>query len=408
MKNSIGIVAEYNPFHNGHALHLAEARRLAGENLPAVTVMSGSFMQRGEPAFASKWLRARCAITCGADLVFELPVVFSCRSAEFFAKGAVQLLSATGVVKYLAFGAETADSNTLTQAAAYINSHQDELRQIIQSGTSYAAAQTQLLQNAGINFCADKANDILALEYCRALQKYAPEIEPLVIRRQGADYNDVSISNSYASASAIRREYSSNGMTDSILEQLPVETHKFLQEAAQTGQLGFDEKLLNTLIIYKLQMLNETQIASACECSEGLEYRLKQFASAAAMEEIINSAAGKRYTKSRIRRLLMQLLLDTCKNNFTNAQPQYLRLLAFNSRGAGLLSQMRTTAKLTVITKLGRNFKNCRTVNEAVDAQILQQLQLDITAANITELLRPTRQNLYNSDFFHSPEYIQQ
>lgn len=407
MKNSIGIVAEYNPFHNGHSLHLAEARRLAGENLPAVTVMSGSFMQRGEPAFASKWLRAHCAVACGADLVFELPTVFSCRSAEFFASGAVQLLAATGVVKYLAFGAETADSDTLTQAAAYINSHQDELRQIIQSGTSYAAAQTQLLQNAGINFSADKANDILALEYCRALQKYAPEIKPLVIRRRGAGYNDNDIKNCYASASAIRKEYSSNGMTSSILQQVPVKTHKLLQDAAQTGQLGFDEQLLSTLVIYKLQMLNEAQIANACECSEGLEYRLKQFASAAGIEEIINTAAGKRYTKSRIRRLLMQLLLDTGKNIFANAQPHYLRLLAFNSRGAGLLSQMRTTAKLPVITKLGRNFKNCRTGNAALDAQILQQLQLDITAANITGLLRPCRQNLYNSDFLHSPEYIQ-
>ncbi len=407
MKNSIGIVAEYNPFHNGHALHLGEARRLAGENLPAVTVMSGSFMQRGEPAFASKWLRAHCAVTCGADLVFELPVVFSCRSAEFFAKGAVQLLAATGVVKYLAFGAETADSDTLTQAAAYINSHQDGLRKIIQSGTSYAAAQTQLLQNAGINFNADKANDILALEYCRALQKYAPEIKPLVIRRRGADYNNNDIKNYYASASAIRKEYLSNGMTDSILRQVPAATHKLLQDAAQTGRLGFEEKLLSTLIIYRLQMLTEAQIANACECSEGLECRLKQFASAAGMEEIINDAAGKRYTKSRIRRLLMQLLLDTDKTIFANAQPHYLRLLAFNSRGAGLLSQMRTTAQLPVITKLGRNFKNCRTGNAALDEQILQQLQLDITAANITELLRPARQNLYNSDFLHSPEYIQ-
>ena len=226
MKNAIGIVAEYNPFHNGHALHLAEARRLVDENAPAVAVMSGSFMQRGEPAFADKWLRAACAVNCGVDVVFELPTVFSCRSAEFFAAGAVQLLAATGVVKYLAFGAETADADTLTQAAAYINAHQNELRAIIKNGSSYAAAQTQLLADAGIKFDANQSNDILALEYCRALQKYAPDIKPLVIRRQGAGYNDNNIESSTASASAIRMEYDANGLTEKILQQLPPQTHE--------------------------------------------------------------------------------------------------------------------------------------------------------------------------------------
>ena len=255
MKNAIGIVAEYNPFHNGHALHLAGARRLIGENAPAVAVMSGSFMQRGEPAFADKWLRAACAVNCGVDVVFELPTVFSCRSAEFFAVGAVQLLAATGVVKYLAFGAETADAETLTQAAAYINTHQNELLAIIKSGSSYAAAQTQLLADAGIKFDANQSNDILALEYCRALQKYAPDIKPLVIRRQGAGYNDNNIESNTASASAIRTEYAVNGLTEKILQQLPPQTHEFLQQAAKENALGYDTTVLSALVLYRLQML---------------------------------------------------------------------------------------------------------------------------------------------------------
>lgn len=406
MKNSIGIIAEYNPFHNGHALHLAEARHLAGENLPAISVMSGSFVQRGEPVFASKWLRARCAVLCGVDAVFELPTAFSCRSAEFFARGAVQLLSATGVVKYLAFGAETADADTLMQAAAYINSNQNKLRDIIKSGSSYAAAQSQLLKDAGISFAANQSNDILALEYCRALQKYAPDIKPLVIRRCGAVYNDTAISQNYASASAIRAEYNANGLTDKILQQLPAPTQQFIKETSSSGLLGYDKNILNALVLYRLQMLSPEQIAAACECSEGLEHRLKQLNTVSAFEEIVDAAATKRYTKSRIRRLLMQLLLNTNKNVLTQAEPQYLRLLAFNSCGSNLLAQMRTAAKLPIITKLGRNFKNCRTGDDAHDAKIIRQLQLDISAANIAGLLRPNHQNNYNSDFYNSPCFI--
>ena len=141
--------------------------------MPVIAVMSGSVVQRGEPAFCNKWARAQMAVQNGADLVLELPAVFSCRSAEFFAAGAVQLLAATGITGYLAFGAETAETQTLAAAAHFINTHQEELRAIIKSGASYAAAQSTLLQNAGFTFAAAEANDILALEYCRCLQKYA-------------------------------------------------------------------------------------------------------------------------------------------------------------------------------------------------------------------------------------------
>ena len=213
MKKSIGVIAEYNPFHNGHLLHLTEARRLAGGDLPVIAVMSGSVVQRGEPAFCNKWARAQMAVQNGADLVLELPAVFSCRSAEFFAAGAVQLLAATGITGYLAFGAETAETQTLAAAAHFINTHQEELRAIIKSSASYAAAQSTLLQNAGFTFAAAEANDILALEYCRCLQKYAPQIAPLVIRRCGAGYNSSDISAEYASASGIRTEYAAAGLS---------------------------------------------------------------------------------------------------------------------------------------------------------------------------------------------------
>lgn len=406
MKNSIGIVAEYNPFHNGHLLHLAEARRLAGENLPAVAVMSGSVVQRGEPAFCNKWARAQIAVLNGIDLVLELPAVFACRSAEFFAGGAVRLLAATGIVKHLAFGAETASADVLAQAAQIIDGSQNELRALIKSGASYAAAQTQLLHNAGFSFAADKANDILALEYCRALHRYAPEITPLVIRRRGAGYNETALDGKIASASAIRVEYAQNGLSQQLLQQLPPAGHKVLETLHAEGMLGYNKAKLDTLILYKLQMLTEQQIAAACECTEGLEHRLKEAASCPDAASILASASNKRYAKARIRRLLMQLLLADDKTIFTATQPQYLRVLAFNARGQKLLAQMRKTAALPVITKIGRNFKNCRTGNSAAGAQLIRQLQTDINAANLLALLQNRSQNTlapYNSDFLQQP-----
>ena len=384
MKKSIGVIAEYNPFHNGHLLHLTEARRLAGGDLPVIAVMSGSVVQRGEPAFCNKWARAQMAVQNGADLVLELPAVFSCRSAEFFAAGAVQLLAATGITGYLAFGAETAETQTLAAAAHFINTHQEELRAIIKSGASYAAAQSTLLQNAGFTFAAAEANDILALEYCRCLQKYAPQIAPLVIRRCGAGYNSSDISAEYASASGIRAEYAAAGLSGRILKQIPECSHKLLETLHSLNLLGWNTAKLDALVLYKLCMLTEQQIAAACECTEGLEHRLK----------------------SRIRRLLMQLLLGNDKNIFTEAKPQYLRVLAFNSRGRSMLAQMRKTASLPVITKIGRNFKNCLTGNAKKDELIIRQLQMDINAANLLALLQNRSQNYcqtYNSDFLMQP-----
>ena len=160
-------------------LHLTEARRLAGGDLPVIAVMSGSVMQRGEPAFCNKWARAQMAVQNGADLVLELPAVFSCRSAEFFAAGAVQILAATGITGYLAFGAETAETQTLAAAAHFINTHQEELRAIIKSGASYAAAQSTLLQNA-LYFAAAEANDIWHLNTAAACKNTRRKLSRLL------------------------------------------------------------------------------------------------------------------------------------------------------------------------------------------------------------------------------------
>ena len=196
-----GIIAEYNPFHNGHLYHIQETKRLTQQ--PVIVIMSGSFMQRGEPAILSKWQRASCAVQGGADLVLELPCVFTLRSAEFFAKGAVQLLAATGCVNTLACGTEHPQSDFEAAASLACSAEaQARLRELLQNGLSYAQAWEKIL---GANTAFRTPNDILALEYTKALLQTAADIQPLYLQRTDEGYNSTSIGSSIASASAIRR-----------------------------------------------------------------------------------------------------------------------------------------------------------------------------------------------------------
>ena len=203
----VGIIAEYNPFHNGHAYQIARIRALLPD-AALVAVMSGSFTQRGEPTVLDQWQRAALAIENGIDLVIELPYAFSCRSAQHFATGGIRLLAALGCVTHLAFGAETDDLPLLTQLAeaSELQAVKEDLHQRLKEGRSYAAA----FAGAVAQRCScppsilRQPNNILAIEYLRARTHFAPKLHPLLIHREGAAYHDESIVSNIASASAIR------------------------------------------------------------------------------------------------------------------------------------------------------------------------------------------------------------
>ena len=192
MQQAAGIIAEYNPFHNGHLYHLQQTKEKT--NLPVIIIMSGSIMQRGEPAFLDKWTRARLAVANGADLVIELPAAFSLRSAQYFAAGAVALLQACGCVSTLSCGTENPATDFAALASALTSSECSKLLQErLKRGLSYAAASEQVLQQlTGQDIRLDTPNDILALEYSKALLR--TDIKPIFIRRRHADYNDTVIS----------------------------------------------------------------------------------------------------------------------------------------------------------------------------------------------------------------------
>lgn len=404
MNKAIGIVAEYNPFHNGHAHHLREAKRLAG-NRPIIAAMSGSLVQRGLPALADKWTRAEMAVLGGVDLVLELPTVFTCRSAEFFAAGAVKLLESTGIISHLAFGAEAANTQQLMETATFLNSSacQETLRRNIAEGNSYAKALELTLNDSnGSLEVAEHPNNILALEYCRQLLRDDYDIEPIVVKRRGSGYKDKTINGPIAGATAIREHYRGYGIDGALIGTVPETTAKLLREADLQKRLDISDKILNHLLLYKLRSLTPSQIAAACQCSEGLENRLAEAASCNSFQDVVDATVTKRYPASRVRRLLMQLLLQQYRAMFDNAtSPEYIRVLAFNDKGRELLKDMQTTANLPIINKLGRN------VIEKYGKQVEQQLAVDITATNLLALLQKNQQPQYNNDYTTSPIYIQ-
>lgn len=390
---AIGIVAEYNPFHKGHLWHIQETKKI--KDLPIIVVMSGSLMQRGEPAFADKWLRARMAVEGGVDLVLELPTAFSLRSAEFFAQGGVKLLEATGVVSHLSCGAEDANIDYAQLARTILSpAVQEKIHQQLQQGHPYAkACELALASTANstqLASIATKPNNILTLEYAKALLN--TKIEQIIIARNGSNYNDTELT-SLASASAIRQAYFNNANWQQAMPEAVAELIE-----ANKNTVDYDEAKLWTLLNYKLRTSTPEDIRKVTECNEGLENLLLDAVNANSFAEAVAQCTNKRYPASRIRRLFMQLLMDKPRTYLEQANPAYLRVLAFNSTGRELLSAMKHAATLPIITKLGRNpYQN-------QSEGFKQQLELDITAANIVALLRPEQQN-NASDFLTSPYY---
>ena len=384
---ALGIIAEYNPFHSGHLLQLNETKKMV--DLPVIAVMSGSFVQRGEPAFADKWLRARMAIDAGVDLVFELPTAFTLRSAEHFAHGGVKLLEATGVTTHLSCGAENAELDYTSLAKKMLEPKtQLALHSYIKKGLSYAQACELALENNSA--LANKPNNILALEYAKAL--LSTNIKQLVIPRQGNNYNELTLSQ-FASATAIRKAYFAG---DNWQQAVPASTEELLN--AHKNALGYDEAKLWLLLKYKLALSTPETILATTECTEGLENLLASAVNCSSFAEAIAACTNKRYPASRIHRLFMQLLLGMPRSYYANNEPAYIRILAFNDRGRALLSTMKETASLPIITKLGKN--PCQNQSQAFK----EQLELDIAASNIVALLRPSTQS-FGSDYLTSPYY---
>ncbi|TYZ19726.1 tRNA(Met) cytidine acetate ligase [Selenomonas ruminis] len=423
-----GIIAEYNPFHNGHQYQLEQIRKNHPDTIIAA-VMSGSFLQRGTAALLDKWTRAELAVKGGCDVVFELPFAFACRSAQDFARGGVQLLARLGVIDTLAFGAECSSLTTLTAIATAIDSPavQTQLHERISAGASYAQALTELTASeARIDASLlHTPNNILAIEYLRALKK-TPAIEPLLIPRAGASYHNINIAAPHASASAIRQLLSKAAKASHaaggklLLPQLTAYDSKALQEAlpaagfAAIRQLNASELPNLDRLLVPLQALmlrtDNTALQEIAGINEGLENRLRDcLQTTRTYNEVLTAATTKRYPKSRIARTLIHLLLGLTQTQLASmddAGPLYARILACGPRGRDLLKRIKKAETLPLITKTSAFLTSSQRVQGPVTLSPLQQqLALDTMATDLRQLTLPQATQKRN-DFQQSPRFF--
>jgi len=373
----LGIVAEYNPFHNGHLHHLKTARASFNPDC-VVVVMSGNFTQRGEPAVADKWARAEIALLCGADLVIELPCVYAMASAEYFAFGAVKILDSLGVVNVLCFGSESGSLSDLDKVAEILILEPDEyksaLKSYLSSGNSFPAArQAALSDYFKINGQPDlsdllkSSNNILGIEYLKALKRLNSPIVPATFERIGNQYNSTEISGQLSSATSIRKAIYENSWRcarEMIIDTVPSQTLSVLYREYELGRFPVTPMHFENILLSRLRSMSVEEISQLPYMEEGLENRLKQAAeSSGSFEELVNAVSTRRYPVTRIQRILFCLLTGLKKSTFDsfnlNGGPAYIRVLGFNETGRKLLSEIRDVSSLPIITKAA-DFKNSK------------------------------------------------
>lgn len=359
-----GIVAEYNPFHNGHAYHVERTREMDPHQpvTHVVAVMSGHFVQRGEPALATKFARAAAALACGVDLVLELPVPWVLSSAEGFAFGAVAILNALGCVDVLSFGSESGDVAALQKAVDIMTTPAfiQRMKYYMEQGISFAEAQQKAMaQIAGDNMAAllSSPNNVLGIEYIKALRKLNSSIQPVTVHRTGAQHDAAYPIGNTASASYIRTLAREGHWSNAGPFMPPAVFARISEEMAQ-GRAAIDPTVMDRAILAKLRSMSAEDFKGLAGISEGLENRVAEASKTAkSVAEWETKVKTKRYPLTRIRRMMWSAVLgipaDMVYTSVGNpAPPPYIRVLATNARGEEILAAAKKAgATLPVVSK---------------------------------------------------------
>ena len=348
--NICGIVCEYNPFHNGHLFHIEETRRRGADAI--ICIMSGNYVQRADFAIMQKNARAKAAVLSGADLVIELPLPWAIASAERFAFGAVSILNSLGVVSSLSFGAENENTEELSTIAEALLSDEFEetIMKELESGISYATAREKTL----LKIIGDSSkliatpNNILAVEYIKALKKLGSHISPIAISRKGAEHDSFSTDGNIASATLIRDLILKE---DNYSSYLPSQSLEVFKKEVFLGHAPVSIKDADRAILARLKTMTVEDFKTVCDVSEGLENRLADAVSASAtLSDAIESAKTKRYAHSRIRRIFLNAFLGI-SSDFATSTPPYARILAFNDTGRMIIKDAKKKSTIPIITK---------------------------------------------------------
>jgi len=385
-----GIIAEYNPFHNGHKRHLEQARLQTGAE-KVVVVMSGNFVQRGEPAVCGKFKRAEMALRNGADIVIELPVLFATASAEYFAMAAVKLLDDIGV-DFINFGSENGDIEYLGKAADAVMNETAEFKQLLKDGLgkglSFPKARGEALKAAGAAIF--EPNDILGVEYLKALKILGSGIKPTASKRDKNDahYHSTEIAGDIASATAIRKmlmKYEARGKKaaetrSKIMQVMPQSAAELLFGEVDAGRWNYADRY-GDILRYAFAMMSEEQLREIADMGEGLENRIiSAVKDSGCITDIAMAVKSKRYTLSRIYRVLFRTILNIRQSELeyyaATGFSRYARVLGFRKDAVGLLGKICDSSKIPVVTNVKKAMKG-------MDNPSLTMLEKDLLATRV-------------------------
>lgn len=383
MARVLGIIAEYNPFHNGHLYHLQKSIEETKCDY-VVAIISGNFVQRGNSSVINKWKKAEMALKSGVNLVIELPSIYSISSAENFAFGAIKILNELKIVKYVSFGTETSDMAALNNIANLLlqepKEYQSFLQEELKKGVSFPKArETSVLKvlndNRRYGNIMSSPNNILAIEYLKSIKRLKSFMKPHLVKRERVFYNDDAVVDDFASATAIRKLLARN-QTEDLSKVLPKSSYEILMEELEKQNVVLDISQYEKEMIYNLRNMSLKQIQNIPDVSEGLENAIKNaVGSCNNLTELLNMIKSKRYTGTRLQRILICSLLGITKKDMESSKKirPYVRVLGMDEKGKGLLSKItKANPKLDIITSVKKftDNKHNKFIKEMLDIDI--------------------------------------
>ena len=388
MGNVLGIVAEYNPFHNGHAFQLMESKKACNADT-VVCIMSGNFTQRGTPAIVDKWARTQMALENGVNMVIELPTIYSVASAEYFAEGSIKILNSLGI-DFLSFGSECGSIKILEEFADVLYNEPKEYTNLLKRELSKGVSFPKAREKALLIYLADvrryanvlsSPNNILGIEYLKALRKLNSKIVPMTIERDSAMHNSDVVVGNIASSSAIR---SMIAKEEKFRSYIPFETFEILDNCIKYGKIIYDFSAFEKQIICILRRMSVEEIANIPDVTEGLENKIKNAANECnTVRELINIIKSKRYTETRIQRILLCSMLGITKDAISDLYKvnPYIRILGMDKKGKEFLSlSTYEHPKLKFITS-AKDF-----LYKNKNKQLRQMFSIDVLATNLYTL----------------------
>ena len=391
MPKVLGIIAEYNPFHNGHLYQIQEAKKQIGADY-VVAVMSGNFVERGNTSLVNKWVKAKMALLNEVDLVIELPTIYSISSAENFAEGAVKILDSLKVVNSICFGTETSDMAALNNIANVLYNEPKEYTTMLEHELSRGISFPKARESAMMMYLNDikryanimsGSNNILAIEYLKALKKLKSNMNPVGIQRKKVYYNDERIIDEFASSTAIRKLVAKDQFNE-IRKVMPPRAYMLMLDEIKRGNYVIDLVKFEKEILYSLRKMTVEEIGNLQDVTEGLEHSIKKAANSCNnLMDLINMIKTKRYTQTRIQRILLYALLGITKKDIEESKKiiPYVRVLGLNVKGKELISDVAAiNKKLNIITSVKKFMDECN------NKPLIRMLEKDIFATNVYTL----------------------